>query len=363
MPIMASVVAILIASMPADAAQPRLRYAPLAPGTTVTQRGLPVTGPQIAYPALPLDDRVAPNDFAMDEDATEPLTAEQARDVASQLALAQLSQNYRPNPAIWKIADRDTTIYLFGTIHVLPPGFEWRTAALDRIVARADTLLVESIDTGPGLGGLLAGSATDDGLPPIASRVDAAHRAKLAAFTASLPPGAAAIFDRMPSWLAATAIAYVRDVRAGELPGPGADDWLEARFRARGRPIAPIENGANVLASVDAIPQSAQSAMLSAALDAPLRSRAEMRAPLHAWAKGDVGPDSLLTVDLVSTTGSSALAGPLITQRNKAWTTALIKRLRKPGIVLFAAGAGHFIGSGSVIEQLEKRRVHVSRVQ
>ena len=34
-------------------------------------------------------------------------------------------------PALWKLADSDTTIYLFGTIHLLPKGTEWRTAKFD----------------------------------------------------------------------------------------------------------------------------------------------------------------------------------------------------------------------------------------
>src|ERR1700712_589179 len=29
------------------------------------------------------------------------------------------------HPALWKVSDRDTTIYLFGTIHALPKGVHW----------------------------------------------------------------------------------------------------------------------------------------------------------------------------------------------------------------------------------------------
>ena len=48
-----------------------------------------------------------------------------------------------PRPAIWLLADEDTRIYLFGTIHVLPPGLKWRTSAFDHIVAEADELVME----------------------------------------------------------------------------------------------------------------------------------------------------------------------------------------------------------------------------
>ncbi len=326
----------------------------------------PATAPRIAYPVLPIDDRIAPDDFAMDDDSAPPLTPQQTRDAAAQLALAQLSQNYRPNPAIWKIADRDTTIYLFGTIHVLPPGFEWRTAALERIIARADTLLVESVDDGADVDRLLTGRSeapSTSKLAPLAARISRDHRTRLARFVATLPPAAATLLDGLPTWIASIAVSFVRELRAGEIPGPGADDGIERQFRSARKPVIPIENGGKVLAKVNAIPEADQRRMLDAALDAPMRTRAELRAPIHAWAKGDVGPDSLLTIDLAATTGSSALAGPLLDDRNRAWTDALIRRLKTPGTVLFAAGAGHFIGNGSVIELLARRGIEVSRVQ
>ena len=31
-------------------------------------------------------------------------------------------------PALWAIKDKDSTIYLFGTVHVLKPDTQWRSA-------------------------------------------------------------------------------------------------------------------------------------------------------------------------------------------------------------------------------------------
>ena len=30
-----------------------------------------------------------------------------------------------PGPALWRVGDADTTIYLFGTVHALPKGKPW----------------------------------------------------------------------------------------------------------------------------------------------------------------------------------------------------------------------------------------------
>ena len=40
-------------------------------------------------------------------------------------------------PAMWKLSDPDTTIYLFGTLHVQPSDLKWRTARVDKTVVHA----------------------------------------------------------------------------------------------------------------------------------------------------------------------------------------------------------------------------------
>ena len=48
-------------------------------------------------------------------------------------------------PALWAVTDKDTTIYLFGTIHLLPEKYQWRTAKFDSALKGADQLVVETI--------------------------------------------------------------------------------------------------------------------------------------------------------------------------------------------------------------------------
>ena len=59
-------------------------------------------------------------------------------------ACAAPAAEIRPaSPALWKVADADTTIYLFGTIHLLPSGTKWRSPLFDQAASSADTLIVE----------------------------------------------------------------------------------------------------------------------------------------------------------------------------------------------------------------------------
>ncbi len=344
----------------AGAARPRIPYGPLPYEGRVTWHARPV--PHLAYAALPLDERVAPDGLSLDDDETEAPTTAEAAAAEARVAALRPVQNYRPDPAIWRIRDHDSVIYLFGTIHVLPPGFQWRSAALDRVVAAADTLLVESVDGSPAADAL-GGKLSPRALPPIAARVSPSHRAALARFTGELPPPAVKLLDGLPTWIVAVSVGFVREYRVGAIPGPGADDWLENRFHAAGKPVVPIEDGEKVMAAVSAVPEAEQRRMLDAALDAPLPTLAGLRAPANAWAKGEVGPGSALAVDLAGTSGTSALDGPLMIDRNRAWAAVLATRLKQPGTVLFAAGAGHFIGNGSVIALLRQRGIRVTRIR
>jgi len=338
------------------AARPRIPYAPLPHDERLSWHAWPA--PHIAYAALPADERLSPDDLSLDRDETE------ARTPAAKARLGEWPvQHYRPDPAIWRIRDHDTVIYLFGTIHVLPPGFRWRSATLDHVVAAADTLMVESVDDRSA-----ADAAGAQGraraLPPIAARVSPSHRAALAHFTAGLPPPAVKLLDGLPTWIVAVSVGFVREYRVGAVPGPGADDWLEQRFHAAGKPVVPIEDGEKVMATVNAMPEPEQRRMLDAALDAPLPTLARLRAPAHAWAKGELGPGSALSVELRDSGGTSALDGPLMADRNRAWAAALAARLKqRHGTVLFAAGAGHFVGTGSVIELLRQRGIRVTRIR
>jgi hypothetical protein len=343
------------------AARSRIPYAPLPHDERLSWHAWPV--PHIAYAALPADERLAPDDLSSDSSETEAPTRAETAAAETRVAEWRPVQDYRPDPAIWRIRDHDTVIYLFGTIHVLPPGFRWRSAALDHVVAAADTLMVESVDDRSAADALGA-KATARALPPIARRVSPSHRAALAHFTAGLPPPAVKLLDGLPTWIVAVSVGFVREYRVGAVPGPGADDWLEQRFHAAGKPVVPIEDGEKVMAAVGAVPEAEQRRMLDAALDAPLPTLVGLRAPAHAWAKGEVGPGSALSVDLRSSSGTSALDGPLMADRNHAWAATLAARLKqRHGTILFAAGAGHFIGTGSVIELLRQHGIRVTRIR
>src|SRR5690348_14802900 len=78
------------------------------------------------------------------------------------------------HPALWEVSDPDTTIYLFGTIHLLPDGLKWRTPKFDKAVADSQELVVETTVDQKNLQAIQQAEFSlglKQGLPPIAKRV------------------------------------------------------------------------------------------------------------------------------------------------------------------------------------------------
>src|SRR5438067_1910711 len=87
-------------------------------------------------------------------------------------------------PALWEVKDPDTTVYLFGTIHLLPRNTQWRTAKFDEAVTNAQQLVVETIidEKDPTkIMSAMASLGMANGLPPLLARVPPAKRPALAA--------------------------------------------------------------------------------------------------------------------------------------------------------------------------------------
>jgi hypothetical protein len=270
-----------------------------------------------------------------------------------------------PRPALWLLADEDTRIYMFGTIHMLPPGFRWRSAALDKAVGEASELVVETYDPpGTDTGAQAAAAFFADKPVPILQRVPRKKRKPLkAAIAASGVP--LPVLDRMHSWAAAMTLGVAQMLSEYGVDdpddAPGVEDVLEEAFRGAGKPISSVEDGNAVLASMSALPEAVQTQLLLEAIAPPRGGDGEDAAPEVGEAEWVAGKAEAL--DLADEPDfPPALYEVLVRRRNAAWTLWLEDRLKKPGTLLFAVGAGHLAGRDSVQAMLEKRGLSVKRV-
>lgn len=269
-----------------------------------------------------------------------------------------------PRPAMWLLADEDTKIYLFGTIHILPPGLEWRSAALDRIVAEADELVLEVAEDSDAMEqAAIMPLVTLGKQVPILSRVSLPRRKPLRALIEGLGLPVET-FDGMQTWAAAMTISitalsygYGVDPASGE-ELTGVEDALRADFTAAGRPISGVETGPQQIGFLSGLPLRVQREMLESMVEASANGDSDPTGPTdESWLLGDVE-----TIGAEMREMPPELYDALLTRRNAAWTGWLIDRLDRPGTVLFAVGAGHLAGADSVQTMLARQGYEVRRL-
>ena len=282
---------------------------------------------------------------------------------ATACASAPAAEAKPASPALWKVADADTTIYLFGTIHLLPPGTKWRSPVFDKAAARSDTLVVETdIDeSNPAATvGELFKLALSPGLPPLAERVKPEKRAALATAIAKSGIPAPA-FDKMETWAAAFLLLAGQFKDLGLESGSGVESVLKKQFVAGGKPIGQLETNAEQLGFFDRLSEAAQRDFLEGVLDDSSDAKEQFGGMLDAWSKGDVaGIAKSFNADMGE---APELLDALIARRNANWAKWVKSRLDQPGTVMMAVGAGHLAGDKSVVNLLQKQGLKVTRVQ
>jgi len=267
------------------------------------------------------------------------------------------------HPALWAVADADTTVYLFGTIHLLPEKYRWRTPTFDQAVEGSQQLVVETIvdEKNPQkMMSALAGLAFSKGLPPIATRVPEAKRAALeAAIRKSGIPRP--LFDQMETWAAAFMLLGNQFKDLGLKGEEGVERVLRDNFASKGKPVGELETNVEQLGFFDKLPETAQRELLEGAIDQPENFSGEFGQMLGAWARGDV---NAIARSFNRDLGASPdLKEALIERRNANWSRWIEQRMAQPGAIMIAVGAGHLAGKDSVIDMLRKSGYHVRRVQ
>jgi uncharacterized protein YbaP (TraB family) len=266
-------------------------------------------------------------------------------------------------PALWRVADADTTVYLFGTIHMLPPNYAWRSKKLDKALASSDGLIVETLidDKNPAsIAADLAQLGYRDGLPPILDRVSPNKRASLVATLArlKLPPS---MFNRMETWAAGFTLLALQFQSLDLKGADGVENALRSTFASAGKPIGELETNREQLSFFDRLSESAQRDLLEGAIDSPETMRGQFDDMLNAWVRGDVSEIARsFTAELRD---SPELRDALLARRNANWAGWVERRMTQPGSVMIAVGAGHLAGDGSVQDMLKRRGYRVTRVQ
>lgn len=263
-------------------------------------------------------------------------------------------------PAIWRIADADSEIWLYGTVHVLPPDVRWRGPRLEAAFAAADELVTETDASEAATAAFPALAQHYGALPEgesLSARLGPEDRARLARVAQRLELDPAAL-DRLRPWLAALQLSYAHAARKGHSAEAGVETVLVAEARAQGKRLSFLETPEEQMQVLAGLAPEDERRFLSVTLRQIEQDAATLTALDRVWASGDADTLGRL-LDAQWREAGPAIHEAVILRRNRAWADAVAERLEGSGRVFVAVGAAHLVGEDSVVDLLRARGIEV----
>jgi uncharacterized protein YbaP (TraB family) len=291
------------------------------------------------------------------------------------------------------VSDADTTIYLFGTVHVLPKEIEWYDATIAKAFEGSDTLVTEiamdpaseaamaqltqkmgMLPSGTTLRSLLTAeqkATYETGLTQLGNKIEAQQLAMApaearaqyeAAKAQGLVPNPgdamAGQFDQLKPWMVGLTLSILPLTLEGYDLASGVEKVLLAK--SGDKPKDALETAEFQLGIFDGMPQDAQITFMMEAASDMDKGKEMIDRMVAEWVKGD--PDQLAAV-MNEGLDDPKVAEALLYNRNANWAEWIDTRLDTPGTVFIAVGAGHLAGARSVQDFLARKGIEVRRVK
>lgn len=291
---------------------------------------------------------------------TAPALAQEEASAAAASGAVPVAESPFAGPALWKVADEDTTIYLFGTVHALPSNVEWYSSAIENALASADSIVTE-IKITPDMAAQMQQLVMTKGVLPegatLRSLLNEKQNASYEAAMGQLGIPAAA-FDRFEPWYAGMMMTMLPLLQQGYSPDAGVEKVILAKAGEKEQQA--LETIEFQIGIFDELPQASQVKFLIEAADGIDEIKPMLDRMVAEWIKGDAEALAALMNEGLT---DPDIAEALLYSRNRSWAQWIDERLDTPGSVFVAVGAGHLAGEQSVQDALKARDVEVVRIQ
>lgn len=282
--------------------------------------------------------------------------------VSAAAASLVLATPARAEPPMWVVKDKDSTIYLFGTVHVLKPDMKWDSPKLQAAIKDSSELWLEVLAADdPAASAPFIQKYGLDPAKPLSKKLTPEQLAKVDEVGKQYGLSLAAI-DALQPWFAAITFTVLPLQKAGFDPKLGVDSVLKGQATKDGDKLMQLETLEQQLGFLAGLSEAEQVQFLMQSVEDAGRGAAVLEKLATAWQKGDVAS---MEADLVAEMRDRApqVYDLLITKRNVDWAGKIQTILAGSGTHLIAVGAGHLIGPDSVQAQLKARGVKSTRIQ
>lgn len=265
-------------------------------------------------------------------------------------------------PALWQVSDEDSSIWLFGSVHLLRAETKWRSPTLDKVLSKAERVYFEtdlSIEAQMAVMPMSfeLGFNRDGRLLSDIIGAELTARVREAAGRYAIPM---ANLLTMKPWMAATTLSTGPLLESGYEAAHGVETVLAAELTEdRLGYLETPEQQLNFLAGGSL---NEQIAMLEGTLDTLDVMQSDIDEMVRAWSEGQ--PEQLGEI-FTAQMGSydQGMVERLIDMRNADWVEQIDAMLGRNESALLVVGAAHLAGDASVVRLLEARGFGGERLQ
>lgn len=268
------------------------------------------------------------------------------------------------SPALWRVSDEDSELYLFGAFSFLPAGAAWRSRELAGALDASEMLWFEAPVGDPAAaarandifnsqGMLRSGGSLAALLGP--DRKEALERA------ANSAGMTAEALDGLKPWAAFVILSSRIFASLGIDPADGVDAALMREAESRGRSLRYFDTIDQSLGLLTNMPETEQISLLAYLLDDWPRQQADAMRSFNAWRTGDAASTDAYLNETMRAAAPEAYES-LISARVEALAGEIGEILKGRGTALVALSASYVVGQGSLPEALAARGFNVERV-
>lgn len=265
-------------------------------------------------------------------------------------------------PAIWVVRDFDSTLFLYGTVHLLSPDIDWMRDDMREAFAEAGTVFFE-VDTETNAqikASVLTQSLGfySDGRR-LRDRLDG-YQLKLLEAASNNGNVPLATLDNMKPWLASEFLTIAAAANVGLTPELSADDALKSRAARQQKNVLYLDSIEAQITRAAQMPELVQMTVLSETLEGFNTIEGDLTRITTAWTTGNV---NFLTDEVINAVKAKSpeVYQSLYVDVNKDWAAQLTRFMEGSGTGFAAIGVGHLLGDDSLQEQLIERGYEVKR--
>ena len=258
---------------------------------------------------------------------------------------------------LWRIEDAKKPVYLLGSIHVL----RRQNYPLERPIEEAfDVAKVVAFEIDLG--------APQPAPPPeVTSKPVAARPAKASNLRTQVSPTTyrsvvrylvnagypGTVFDQFPAPIVATALVQMEVSTLGFEPQWGVDNYFYRRAKKYGKTIVGLETAADQVEALGGLSETANDALVQAALDDVAGLRPMLRDLVRAWKGGEI--DRLMGLVNGSFSDRPEVYQRVLVDRNERWIPKIEELMAGDEPAMVIVGTGHLVGTDSVVAMLQAK--------